>query len=87
MSPVISTLLPVGLAFIMFALGLKLSVADFRRDGGCLVAIQIGNDGQCASFRKGEGGRAADALAAAGDDGDAAVQPADAGTGRCVRHE
>lgn len=31
MNPVISTLLPVGLAFIMFALGLKLSFADFRR--------------------------------------------------------
>ena len=31
MNPVISTLLPAGLAFTMFALGLKLSVADFRR--------------------------------------------------------
>ena len=31
LNPVISTLLPAGLAFIMFALGLKLSVADFRR--------------------------------------------------------
>lgn len=42
MSPVISTLLPAGLAFIMFALGLKLSVADFRRVVAYPVAVGLG---------------------------------------------
>ena len=42
MSPVISTLLPAGLAFIMFALGLKLSVADFRRVFTSPVAVGLG---------------------------------------------
>ncbi len=42
MSPVISTLLPAGLAFIMFALGLKLSVADFRRVLAYPVAVGLG---------------------------------------------
>ena len=42
MSPVISTLLPAGLAFIMFALGLKLSVADFRRVLNYPVAVGLG---------------------------------------------
>ena len=42
MSPVISTLLPAGLAFIMFALGLKLSVADFRRVFTYPVAVGLG---------------------------------------------
>ena len=42
MSPVISTLLPAGLAFIMFALGLKLSVADFRRVMTYPVAVGLG---------------------------------------------
>ena len=42
MSPVISTLLPAGLAFIMFALGLKLSVADFRRVLTYPVAVGLG---------------------------------------------
>ncbi len=42
MSPVISTLLPAGLAFIMFALGLKLSVADFRRVLTYPVAVALG---------------------------------------------
>jgi BASS family bile acid:Na+ symporter len=41
-SPVISTLLPAGLAFIMFALGLKLSVADFRRVLTYPVAVGLG---------------------------------------------
>ncbi|MDH3758873.1 MAG: bile acid:sodium symporter family protein, partial [Gammaproteobacteria bacterium] len=38
----ISTLLPVGLAFIMFSLGLKLSVADFRRVLTYPVAVGLG---------------------------------------------
>lgn len=42
MNPVISTLLPAGLAFIMFALGLKLSVADFRRVFTYPVAVGLG---------------------------------------------
>ena len=42
MNPVISTLLPAGLAFIMFALGLKLSVADFRRVLTYPVAVGLG---------------------------------------------
>ena len=42
MSPVISTLLPAGLAFIMFALGLKLGVADFRRVLTYPVAVGLG---------------------------------------------
>lgn len=42
MNPVISTLLPAGLAFIMFALGLKLSVADFRRVLAYPVAVGLG---------------------------------------------
>jgi BASS family bile acid:Na+ symporter len=39
---VISTLLPLGLAFIMFALGLKLSLADFRRVFTYPVAVGLG---------------------------------------------
>jgi BASS family bile acid:Na+ symporter len=39
---VISTLLPAGLAFIMFALGLKLRVADFRRILTYPVAVSLG---------------------------------------------
>ena len=42
MNPVVSTLLPVGLAFIMFALGLKLRVADFRRVFTYPVAVSLG---------------------------------------------
>ncbi len=42
MNPVISTLLPAGLAFIMFALGLKLSIADFRRVFTYPVAVGLG---------------------------------------------
>ena len=42
MNPVISTLLPAGLAFIMFALGLKLSMADFRRVFTYPVAVGLG---------------------------------------------
>ena len=42
MSPVISTLLPAGLAFIMFALGLKLSIVDFRRVFTYPVAVGLG---------------------------------------------
>lgn len=42
MNPVLSTLLPAGLAFIMFALGLKLSVADFRRVLTYPVAVGLG---------------------------------------------
>jgi bile acid:Na+ symporter, BASS family len=42
LSPVISTLLPAGLAFIMFALGLKLSFADFRRVLTYPVAVGLG---------------------------------------------
>ena len=42
MNPVVSTLLPVGLAFIMFALGLKLSVADFRRVLTYPAAVSLG---------------------------------------------
>ncbi len=42
MNPLISTLLPVGLAFIMFALGLKLSIGDFRRVFAYPVAVGLG---------------------------------------------
>lgn len=42
MSPVLSTALPAGLAFIMFALGLKLSVADFRRVLTYPLAVSLG---------------------------------------------
>jgi BASS family bile acid:Na+ symporter len=42
LNPVVSTLLPVGLAFIMFALGLKLSVADFRRVLTYPAAVSLG---------------------------------------------
>jgi BASS family bile acid:Na+ symporter len=42
LNPVISTLLPAGLAFIMFALGLKLSTADFRRVFDYPVAVGLG---------------------------------------------
>jgi len=42
LNPVISTLLPAGLAFIMFALGLKLSVADFRRVFAYPLAVGMG---------------------------------------------
>ncbi|MGK7312356.1 MAG: bile acid:sodium symporter family protein [Candidatus Longimicrobiales bacterium M2_2A_002] len=42
MTPVLSTLLPAGLAFIMFALGLKLSVSDFRRVLTYPVAVSLG---------------------------------------------
>jgi len=42
LNPVISTLLPAGLAFIMFALGLKLSAADFRRVFAYPVAVGLG---------------------------------------------
>ena len=42
MSPLISTLLPAGLAFIMFALGLKLSIVDFRRVFTYPVAVGLG---------------------------------------------
>jgi len=42
LSPVISTLLPAGLAFIMFALGLKLSIVDFRRVFAYPVAVGLG---------------------------------------------
>ena len=42
MNPVLSTLLPAGLAFIMFALGLKLSAADFRRVFAYPVAVGLG---------------------------------------------
>lgn len=42
MSPLISTLLPPGLAFIMFALGLKLRIADFRRVLAYPVAVGLG---------------------------------------------
>ena len=42
MNPVISTLLPAGLAFIMFALGLKLRTADFRRVLTYPVAVGLG---------------------------------------------
>jgi BASS family bile acid:Na+ symporter len=41
-NPIISTLLPAGLAFIMFSLGLKLSVADFRRVLNYPVAVGLG---------------------------------------------
>jgi len=41
-NPVVSTLLPAGLAFIMFALGLRLSVADFRRVLTYPVAVGLG---------------------------------------------
>jgi len=42
LNPVISTLLPAGLAVIMFALGLKLSAADFRRVFAYPVAVGLG---------------------------------------------
>jgi len=42
LNPVISTLLPAGLAFIMFALGLKLRTADFRRVLTYPVAVGLG---------------------------------------------
>jgi BASS family bile acid:Na+ symporter len=42
LNPVISTLLPAGLAFIMFALGLKLSIVDFRRVFTYPVAVVLG---------------------------------------------
>ncbi|HKK22471.1 MAG TPA: bile acid:sodium symporter family protein [Pseudohaliea sp.] len=42
MNPVLSTLLPAGLAFIMFALGLRLSVADFRRVLTYPTAVGLG---------------------------------------------
>lgn len=42
MNPVLSTLLPAGLAFIMFALGLKLSLADFRRVLTFPLAVGLG---------------------------------------------
>jgi len=42
LNPVISTLLPAGLAFIMFALGLKLRAADFRRVFTYPVAVGLG---------------------------------------------
>ncbi|HZX22787.1 MAG TPA: bile acid:sodium symporter family protein [Woeseiaceae bacterium] len=42
MNPVLSTLLPAGLAFIMFALGLKLSIADFRRVLTFPLAVGLG---------------------------------------------
>ncbi len=42
MMPLIAKLLPLGLAFIMFALGLKLSVADFRRVFARPVAVGLG---------------------------------------------
>ena len=42
MNPVLSTLLPAGLAFIMLALGLKLSVADFRRVLKYPLAVGLG---------------------------------------------
>lgn len=42
MNPVVSTLLPAGLAFIMFALGLKLSVSDFRRVLTYPLAVGLG---------------------------------------------
>ena len=42
MNPVIATLLPAGLAFIMLALGLKLSVADFRRVLKYPLAVGLG---------------------------------------------
>jgi BASS family bile acid:Na+ symporter len=42
LNPVIATLLPLGLAFIMFALGLKLGVADFRRVFTYPVAVSLG---------------------------------------------
>jgi BASS family bile acid:Na+ symporter len=39
---VLSTLLPAGLAFIMFALGLRLGVADFRRVLAYPTAVGLG---------------------------------------------
>lgn len=42
MNPVLSMLLPAGLAFIMFALGLKLTLADFRRVLTYPVAVGLG---------------------------------------------
>jgi BASS family bile acid:Na+ symporter len=42
LNPVISILLPAGLAFTMFALGLKLSVADFRRILSYPVVVGLG---------------------------------------------
>ena len=42
MTGVVTKLLPLGLAFIMFALGLKLSVADFRRVVTRPTAVALG---------------------------------------------
>ena len=42
MTATIASLLPAGLAFIMFALGLKLSVADFERVAARPGAIALG---------------------------------------------
>lgn len=42
MNPIVATLLPAGLAFIMFALGLKLTVEDFRRVLARPVAVGLG---------------------------------------------
>lgn len=42
MTAIIASLLPAGLAFIMFALGLKLSVADFERVAARPGAIALG---------------------------------------------
>ena len=42
MNPVVSMLLPAGLAFIMFSLGLKLGLADFRRVLTYPVAVGLG---------------------------------------------
>ena len=42
MNPVLSTLLPAGLAFIMFALGLKLGLDDFRRVLTYPTAVGLG---------------------------------------------
>jgi len=42
LNPVISTLLPASDEFIMFALGLKLSAADFRRVFAYPVAVGLG---------------------------------------------
>jgi len=42
MTPIIAKLLPAGLAFIMFALGLKLGAADFRRVFARPVAVGLG---------------------------------------------
>jgi BASS family bile acid:Na+ symporter len=42
MTPIVAKLLPAGLAFIMFALGLKLDVEDFRRVLARPVAVGLG---------------------------------------------